>query len=138
MDQQESHQKYRRSHPVHRHIVVQVDEPEQVPARHLLDAVLTAGKRCLQTEEVDHLRQRQSDHGEVDAGAADRQIAQHQAQHRAGQAAQYDGDGGVHVPGLHRPGCNVAAHTEEGCLAEGQKPDVADHQVEGGGKQRCR
>ena len=78
--------------PVHRHVVAQRDDAEQRCARHLLDAVLAAGERRLQAEEIHHLRQRQRDHREVDAGAADRQPAERRAQRGAGQPAQQDAE----------------------------------------------
>ena len=112
---------------------------EQMAARHLLDAVLAAGERRLQAEEIDHLRQRQRDHGEVDAGPADRQVAEEQPQHRAGQRRRaMIATHGVDVPELHGPGGDVAAHAEERRVAERQQPDIADHQVEGAGEQRRR
>ena len=49
-------------------------EPEQL-ARHALQAVLTAGHRPpLVGDVVDHLRERERHHGEVDSGAAYRQV----------------------------------------------------------------
>ena len=136
VDHQEPAEEHGGDDPVHRHVVGQVDEAEQIAARHLLDAVLAAGERCFQAEEVDHLRQRQRDHGEVDAGAADRQIAEHQAQRRAGQPAEGDREERVEVPELHGPGGDVAAHAEKRRVAERQQPDIADHQVERAGEQR--
>ena len=53
------------------HVVGQVDEAEQLAARHGLDSVLAAGERRLQIEEEHHLRQRQRDHREIDPLAAD-------------------------------------------------------------------
>ena len=136
VDHQEPAQEDGGDDPVHGHVVGQVDEAEQVAARHLLDAVLAAGEGGLQAEEIHHLRQRQGDHGEIDAGPADRQVAEHEAERRPGQPPQGDGDGGVEVPGLHGPGGDIAAHAEIGGVAEGQQPDIADHQVEGAGEQR--
>ena len=66
---------------------VQVDEAEQVAARDALDAVLAVGERRLQAEEVEHLRERQGDHREVDALAADGEEADDEAEERgAGDA----------------------------------------------------
>ena len=50
-------------------------------ARHGLDAVLAAGEFRLQREEIHHLRERQRDHGEVDALPADREPAGDEAEH---------------------------------------------------------
>ncbi len=136
MDQQEAAQENGRRDPIHRQVIGQVDEAEQFATGHLLDAVLTAGERSLEAEEVDHLPQREGYHGEVDAGAADGEVAQAQTQDRAGQPTQRDRDGGVDVPELHRPAGDIGAHPEIRGVAEGQQPHIAQHQVEGAGEQR--
>ena len=73
---------------VHRRLVGEVDEAEQLAARHRLDAVLAAGELRLQREEEHHLRQRQRDHGEIDALAADRERAGDDAEHRRRSACR--------------------------------------------------
>ena len=78
----------------------EVDQPEQMAARDRLDAVLAAGERRLQGEEVDHLGERQRDHREVDAGAADREPAEHQADQRGSRGAGKDRELGRPAPGL--------------------------------------
>ena len=62
--------------------------PNSYAARHRLDAVLAAGEFRLQREEEHHLRQRQRDHGEVDALPADRERAGDEAEHRARSACR--------------------------------------------------
>ncbi|KAG0922009.1 hypothetical protein G6F32_014852 [Rhizopus arrhizus] len=77
---------------VHRHPAVQVEDAEELAARHALQPVLAAGESCLHRDEVDQLRQRQRDHRKVDALPPDRDGAEQQAQqaarHHAGQQAQ--------------------------------------------------
>ena len=55
---------------VHRHFVVESENAEQFSARHVLDAVLAAGELHPQRHQIHHLRQRQRDHGEINALAA--------------------------------------------------------------------
>jgi hypothetical protein len=62
---------------------------EQLAARHGLQAVFAAGELGLQRDEEHHLRQRQRDHREVDALAADGQHAEDPAQESAGQRAEH-------------------------------------------------
>ena len=71
LDEQEADDEHGQHEIIHRQAVVQVDDAEQIAARHALDAVLAMGERRLQAEEIQHLRQRQRDHGEIDALAAD-------------------------------------------------------------------
>ncbi len=71
VDQQKAGEHDDENEDVHRHLVGQIEHAEQVAARHRLDAVLAAGELRPQREEIHHLRQRQRDHGEVDALAAD-------------------------------------------------------------------
>jgi hypothetical protein len=56
VDHQEPGDKDGRGEPVHVHVIGERQQPEGVAARHLLDAVLAAGERRLQAEEVDELR----------------------------------------------------------------------------------
>ncbi len=86
---------------------------------------------------IDHLRQRQRDHREVDAGAADR----HPAEHRAEQPAAAPCRPAGRFPGdqpsvLDQPGRNVGRAAQEGRMTEGQQPGEAQQQVEGAGEQR--
>lgn len=93
-------------------------------------------ERRLDTEEVDHLREGERDHGEVDALTADRQRARHQAdQGRAADAGQ-QAEFGRHVPGLHDMAEEVARRAEEHGVAEAHQPDIAQQEIEGAGEQR--
>jgi hypothetical protein len=78
-DEQEHRHEHRQHHEVQREVALERDEAEQLAARHALQAVLAAGERCLQADEVHHLRHRQRDHGEVDALAPDGDGTHHQA-----------------------------------------------------------
>ena len=121
---------------VHHQLVVQRDHAEQPAARHGLDAVLAASELGLQAEEVDHLRQGQRDHREVDALPADRQQAGTDAQHRRAAGAEQDRQLGRQAPHLGRMRRGIAGGAEEHRVAEGQQPAEADQQVEGAGEER--
>ena len=121
---------------VHRHLVGEIDEAEQLAARHRLDAVLAAGELRLQGEEEHHLRQRQRDHREIDALAADRERAGDEAEHRGGRGAGEDREFRREAPGLGGIGGQIARPAEIERMAERQQPDIADQQVEGAGEQR--
>jgi hypothetical protein len=75
VDQQEAEGEDREREEVEVHVVADVDDAEERPARNRLDAVLAAGEGRLQREEVEHLRERQRHHGEVDALPPDRDRA---------------------------------------------------------------
>src|SRR5438105_10851697 len=63
-----------RQHDVVEHPdIVQVEHGKKLSPRHRLNTVFAVSERRLQTEEVHHLREREGDHGEVDALATDRQ-----------------------------------------------------------------
>ena len=63
VDQQKAGDEDHGDQRIHRAVVIQADDAEQRRAGHLLDAVLAAGERRLDAEEIDHLRQREGDHG---------------------------------------------------------------------------
>ena len=81
-DAQEAGHEDRQHHVVHGRVRGERQQAEQLAARHALQAVLAAGERRLQADEEHHLRQRQRDHGEVDALAADGDQPEDQAQQR--------------------------------------------------------
>ena len=94
------------------------------------------GERRLDAEEIDHLRQRDRDHREVDALAADRERAGDQPEHgRAGDAGE-DRQLGIEPPDLRRVRADIARHAQEHRVAERQQPDIADQQIERAGEQR--
>lgn len=114
--------------------VGQVDA-EELP-RHALQPVLAAGHRPpLVGDEVDHLRERECHHREVDAGAAGGEVADRHGDQRRRQGAREDRDRERH-PGPDRddPGDVRRAAPERG-VAEGQQPRVAEQQVERDGEQ---
>ena len=111
-------------------------KPNSLPARHRLDAVLAAGERRLQVEEEDHLRERQRDHREVDALAADREQPGDDAEQRGRRGAEQDRELGRKAPDLGRVGRDVAGRAEEHRVAEREQPAEAEQQVEGAGEQR--
>lgn len=112
--------------------------PNSLPPRRRLDAVLAAGEGRLQAEEEDHLRQRQRDHGQVDALAADRQRTGDPAQRRRAQRGQRNGQLGRQPPHLGRVRRDVAGAAQEHGVAEGQQAAEAQQQVEGAGEQHAK
>ena len=81
VDEQEPGREDREHHVVEDRRVREVEETEELPARHGLDAVLAAREGRLQAEEEHHLRERQRDHREVDALAADGEQPREHAEH---------------------------------------------------------
>ncbi|MNR32212.1 hypothetical protein D3C85_1497770 [compost metagenome] len=64
---------------VHCHVVVQIEQTKQLATGHAVHTVLTTGEWRLHVDEEDQLRQRESNHGEVDTLAPDCQQAEQQA-----------------------------------------------------------
>ena len=134
-------QKQRRQHDdedehIHVHLMAEIDQAEQPPARHRLDAVLAAGEFHPQRHEIHHLRQRQRDHGEIDALAADGDDAGDDAKARGGRRAGQDRQLRRQAPGLGGIGCEIARPAEIKRMTERQQPDIAEQQIEGAGEQR--
>ena len=81
LDDHEAKHEHRQHEVVQGHVVLHVEQTEQMPARYALHAVFATGKRRLDEDKEHHLRQRQGDHREVDALPANRQQAEDEAQH---------------------------------------------------------
>ncbi len=92
--------------------------------------------RNLHAQEIDQLRQRQGDHGEVDAGAADRHIAHHQPHQRAHRQAGEQRQFRRQRPGLDAVAGHIAADAEKGGVAQGRQAGVAEQQMKRAGEQR--
>ncbi len=92
VDEEEAREEDGGDEIIHLQRLVQVDEAEEVAARNALKAVLAAREGQLQGEEVDDLRQREGDHGEVDALTADRQRADDIAQRGGEERAREDAE----------------------------------------------
>src|ERR1043166_2089232 len=60
-------------HVIENKIVAQRQDTKQITAWHALQTILPAGKWRLQEIEIAHLRQRERNHGKIDALATDRQ-----------------------------------------------------------------
>jgi broad specificity phosphatase PhoE len=109
------------SHVVQRDVVRQVEHAEQVAARHALQPVLAVRERRLQVEE-DHLRQRERDHREIDALAADREQADDEPQQRGRRRAGEHAELRREAERLDRVAGRVAGAREEHRMAERQQP----------------
>ncbi|MNZ73013.1 hypothetical protein D3C78_914110 [compost metagenome] len=127
---------HRQHEVVHRQVVAQVEHPEQLAARHAVQAVLTTGERRLYKDEEHQLCQRQGDHREVDALATDRQQTEQQPQNRRGQGPgenpQFSPQ--ATVVAEQEPG-DIATGREKRGMTKGQQSGVAQQQVEGTGEQ---
>ena len=130
IDDEEADAEHREHQVIHRDVVRQVDDAEQVAARHTLQTVLAAGRLPLQHDEIHHLRQRQRDHREVDAGTADRQHAEQPAERTGGERAANDAHLGRDADIAHQHAAHVAGAAEEGGMTEGQQAGEAEQQVE--------
>jgi hypothetical protein len=100
-------------------------EPHAVIAAVLLHRV---------AEVVEHLREGERDHDEVDAARAHRDGADHQRHQRRGE----DGHGPLQPAAViaveGENAYRVAADAEVGGVAEGHQPAVAEDQIEAGGR----
>ncbi len=134
-NQQKAQQEDGQHKNVHVEVVFEVDPAKQLAARHRLDAVFAPRKGRLQTEKEHHLRQRQRDHGEVNALALDRQQAHHQGQYRRSHSAQQHTQLRVQAPHLGRMRRHVTGQAHEHGVAKRQQATKAQQQIEGAGKQ---
>lgn len=123
---------------VQRDVVRQVEHAEQVAARHALQPVLAVRERRLQVDEVDHLRERERDHREIDALPPDREQADDEPQQRGRRRAGEHAELRREAERLDRVAGRVAGAREEHRMAERQQPRIADQQVERGREQRER
>jgi len=135
MDQQEADHEHRGNKPIHGHVRRKVYHAKQLAARHRLNAIFTASEGGLQAEEVDHLRQCQRDHGEVNALTANGDPTKNRPLHAGQKRAHDDGKLRRKPPNLGAMRCNIAAHAKIGRMTEGGKPDIPNQQIEGASKQ---
>src|SRR5229473_1083509 len=123
-------------HEIHRHRVAQVEQPKHPAPRHRLDAVLASGEARSQIKEISHLRQRQGDHREVDALAANGNRAYHRPDRRGERCTEKDRQFRRQPPHLRGMGRRVSRRAEEQGVAERKQTYVADEQIEGASEQR--
>ena len=114
----------------------EVEDAEEHAARHRLDAVLAVRERRLQVEEKDHLRERQRDHREVDALAADRERAGDDAEQRAASVPNGIAASGGQPHTFAACAHDVSGGAEEHRVAERQQSAEADQQIERAGEER--
>ena len=112
VDEGEPDEEHRRDEVVHQVLVL------EVAARHALDAVLAAGELRAQAVEVEHLRQRERDHREIDALAPDGDDADHQPQRGAHRHREEDRELGWPSPDQRRVRARVAGSAEEERMAK--------------------
>ncbi|MNI27744.1 hypothetical protein D3C73_814940 [compost metagenome] len=128
--------KYRQREVVHRHHVLQIENAEQLAARHALQAVLAPREARLHRNEVDQLRQRQGDHREVDALAADGDGAEHQPQQPTGDHPGQEPEFRRGAQQLHDDAGCIRGRAKECRMAERQQTHIAHQQIECRGEQR--
>src|SRR5260370_39308568 len=104
-----------------------------MPARDRLDAVLAAGEPRLQCNEIDHLRQRQGDHREIDALAADRQPPETRSEEGRHGGAGEDPELRRKTPYLDGMSGDVGGPAEKGRMAERPQPDIDNQPTESPG-----
>ena len=109
-------------------------EAQQLAARHALQAVFAARERRLQEHEIDHLRESERRHREVDALAADRDHANDGADQRRDDDAGEHAELGRPAGRPHQPAGAVRRAREIRGMAERQQAGVAEQQVEGAGE----
>src|ERR1700722_6059241 len=73
-------------------VALEVDDAEKAPARHALNAVLAMREGSLEAQEIEHLRQGERDHREIDALAADGEEADGQSEPRGRERPGEDGE----------------------------------------------
>ena len=116
-------------------VVVKIDHAEQLATRHALQSVLTTCKRHLHPHKVQHLRQRQSNHGKVNACAAYGEAAEEITQQARKRGTREDAQLRRQPPYFHRVPCGITCGAQKRCVAKRQQTGVAQQQVEGAGKQ---
>ncbi len=94
------------------------------------------GERGLQIDEIEQLRQRQRDHREIDALAADGDKPGNDGKPGGGGGTGENSEFGRNAPDLEGVRRDVAGGAEKHRMAERQQPAIADQQVEGAGQQR--
>ena len=134
VDQQEAKHKHRGDKPIHVHIGSERDEAEQMAARHCLNAIFTACEGRLQAEEVDHLCQRQRNHGEIDALATNGDPTEDRPLHPGQKRPDQDRNFRGQPPNLGTMRGDIPPHAEIGGMAEGCQPNIANQQIEGAGE----
>ena len=131
---QNADQKHGENEIIHVEGVIEIEDAEEVAARHRLDAVLALRELRLQAEEIEHVGQRQRDHGEIDALTADSHEAHDQAEQRCAGNADQDAELGRNAPFLHCVCGEIGSAAEERGMAEREQAGIAEQQIEG--KQR--
>ena len=103
--------------------------------RHRLDAVLAVGERRLDAEEIDHLREGDGDHGEIDADRADGERTDDETERGRRGDAERDRRDRFEAPDFRGVGADVVRQPQEHRVPEREEVDVADQQVEGAGEE---
>ena len=133
-DDQVTSDEDRRARVVHRVRVREVNA-EQIAARYALDAVLAVGERRLQSGEVDQLGERQGDHGEIDAMAADRYDAEGKTEDACADCSGQDRKLERKAPHLRRMSRDVSRTAKKSGVTERQQPGRSHRKLVGAGEQ---
>src|SRR3979411_868550 len=114
----------------------EIENPEQMSLRNALNAVFAMGERRLQIDEIQQLRQRERDHGEIDALAANSDDAGDHPKPSGASGANQNSKLRRKAPDLQRMRGDVARRPQKHRMTERQQSAVTDQQVEGAGQQR--
>ena len=99
-------------------VVFKINEPKKRPARHALQAVFAAGELGLQKKEIDHLRERQSDHRKIDATAPNRQGTHRKPQDASHRNAIENPELSRNAPDLHCMTGSVSGGAQKGGMTK--------------------
>ncbi|KAG0767594.1 hypothetical protein G6F22_017634 [Rhizopus arrhizus] len=139
VDEQEAQHEHPQREVIHVRVHAQVHQAQELAAGDTLHAVLAPRPAYLHRHEVRHLRQRQRDHREIDAGAPDGQPADRIADGGGHGHAAKHGDFGWQAARAeqdHHFAGGVSGPAEERRVAERHQARETRQQVEGQRKQR--
>src|SRR5207302_11325314 len=130
-NQEKDEQEHVQKDVVEHGVILEIENPEQIPLRNALNSVFPMGERCLQIDEIQYLRQRERDHRKIDTLAADRDDAGDDAKACGAGGADQNSKLGRKAPDLQRMRGDVACSAQKHRVTERQQTAIADQQVEG-------
>ena len=136
VDKQKAGQKHHEDEDIHGCLLAEIEHAEEKAARDGLNAVLATGERRFDREEIHHLRQRQRDHREIDALAADGEGAGDEPEPGSECGADQNGEFRRQVPRFGCVGAHIGGPSEIQCVTKRQQACIADQKIERAGKQR--
>ena len=139
IDQPVEHQHHRGEQQHHQRgelrIAGQVNPGQRLPARQV-HAIFAAPGLQADCQVVDHLREGQRDHDEVDAARSQRDRAHHRRERRRGQHRQRPRHQRIGDTLHAQDARDIGAHAEERRMAQADQSAKAQDQIQAGGQQR--